>query len=570
MPYSIPDINGIAYGATQDGNADLFLIPLASSPYSFSAEQAMQSAREWLLGERRIQNATAFMGWVDGRFLPDMPSGWTGIVGRGEDLSILFRWNKKLTVVDALREVEQAEGGLPAWLCASLHTASTAIDRKLNPQLASSAVYFAASICSKYPAVSPPLSFMSRSDLETLVDGNSLVDLLASSVPEIRSGTDYSRFLHLVGSRVLDDRWYLPRRTESLKISQSGIADRISFFGACHLALEPEPKVALSYVPLKIILPSGNLLDAEKNLQQSSVHGTLETGFAWYDYSIQIALPATVVRAFFPGGKVNMSKFPDSVEIINSLSLENHPAALHLANSLIEDTEQKASYAPQGLYRVLLPQGLSITQKGVSALNIYFEMDRMWVQLLLPDACPTIFPWSAKDFRKDPSEYPNSFSLMMAALNRDFRCAAEDCFPVEAVSHSPMPIRDPSDSPSAPSVRSKGKSIRMLPVSHGGHRVWGYQVEREYLARRSHMVGAFTRRLSEEKHRRENALDLAVEFGIVLPSEHHTIVLPHQRGGKPGIIPDASNPPVIRSRGLAATIAYSNLLHDLEVGKSSG
>jgi hypothetical protein len=102
----------------------------------------------------------------------------------------------------------------------------------------------------------------------------------------------------------------------------------------------------------------------------------------------------------------------------------------------------------------------------------------------------------------------------------------------------------------------------MLPVSHGGHRVWGYKSERDYLLRRRTLVGAFRRRLPGEQHRRENALDLAAEFGIVLPDEHFTIVLPHARGGNPARIPDASNPPVVRSRGLAATLAFDNFIQE--------
>jgi len=561
MPYKPSDFNGLAFGDQQQGHAVICIIPLASSQPFQSSVEAFSAARSWLSGERKIEGTTAFMGWVDSKFVPGAPGGWTGIIGRGEDLSILFRWSKKLTVTDALKEIEQAENGLPPWLCSSLYTASIAIDRKLDPQLASSAVYYAYKSCSQYSS-SPSPSFLSRSDLERLVDSKSLVDLLSGSIPEIRSGTDYARFVHLLGSRILDDKWYLPRRVAIRDINQVDISEQIGSIGACRLSLETEPKLTLSSVSLRISIPSGNIVDMEKNIQSSPVHRMMVYAIAAYDLFIQMSPPASVLRAFFPSGKIDGSKLFDVSSIFIELHSENHPSALHLANSLIEETEQKASFAPQGMYRVLLPKELSLSKKGVSSLNIYFDADRLWVQLLRPYPCPTLIPWSVKEFRKNPSEYPNSFSLMMAAINRDFRVAAEDCFPVEAASHSPLPLREPIPSSLSSSVRSKGISIRMLPVSHDGHRVWGYQSERDYLLRRRHLVGAFRRRLPGEQHRRENALDLAAEFGIVLPDEHFTIVLPHARGGNPARVPDASNTPVVRSRGLAATLAFDNFIQE--------
>ena len=109
----------------------------------------------------------------------------------------------------------------------------------------------------------------------------------------------------------------------------------------------------------------------------------------------------------------------------------------------------------------------------------------------------------------------------------------------------------------------------MLPVAHHGHRVWGYQSERDYLSRRPHLVGAFRRHLPEEQHRREDALSLAADFGIVLPDEHYTIVQPHARGGRSVKKPTSENAPVVRARGLAVAFAYDKFLKGL-AGKDPG
>jgi hypothetical protein len=78
------------------------------------------------------------------------------------------------------------------------------------------------------------------------------------------------------------------------------------------------------------------------------------------------------------------------------------------------------------------------------------------------------------------------------------------------------------------------------------------------LDRRPHPVGAFRRRLPEDYTRREDALALAAEFGIILMDEHYTIIQPHARGGRSTPPPNSDNAPVVRSQGLAASFAYSN------------
>jgi hypothetical protein len=568
MPYKHPQKTGIAFGNPYQGEAELVFIPLALPEDFGSAEEALRTVRAWFLGEHKINGTTAFMGWGDVKYALESPPGWIGVIGRGRDLSVLFRWNKKKSAIDALREIEQAEGGLPAWLCAGLYTASLAVEHAVDPQSAASAVYFAASSCSVYPCISNP-AFLSRKELERLVDTEPLSQLVGSATPKIRSGVDYARVFNILGSRILDEQWYKPRRSAIDPAEDPIFFNRLSFFGASKLCLDKDPKILISQIPLRIRLSTGKMVDGQKNLQTSSAHGIMEAATVVYDYMIRSSPSASALRAFFPEGVLDATQFQKAIEVFEALYRQNHPSALHLANSLIDEADQLAAYAPQGMYRVVLSEEIPIFSLGVRALNVFFDADRMWVQLLFSDPCPTLIPWNARDFRKNPEEHPYSFSLMMAALWHDFRVSAEDSFPEEKNSTTPPPRAEPPAETSIPphAIR-KRESVRMLPVAHRGHRVWGYQVEREYLARRRHLVGAFRRRLPQEHHRREDALTLAAEFGIVLPDEHFTIVLPHARGGNPARVPNSIHPQAVRSRGLATSIAFANFIRELE-GTSS-
>ena len=407
MPYYPEDFNGLAFGSRQ-GKAVLFIMPLANINNRWPAEEALEAARAWLMGEKIAFGNIAFMGWINSKFIPNAPPNWVGVLGRGEDLSILFRWHKSLSVIDALREVEQAEGGLPPWLCASLQAASYAIDRKVDPLLAASAVYYSACACSRYPRAKN-IGFLSRKDLERLVDTAPISELLRVEIPALSSGMDYARFSMLFGNRILDQKWYGPRRPS---LSGNDLS-QLTPFAAGHLCLDPQSKIQVSYVPLRIRWSAGMKADEEKNLQFSSAHTTMGVAFGLYDYFVQSLPPPPVLRAFFPEGNVEVASFPKSVKLLDSLHSYDHPSAVHLASSLIEEADRKASYAPQGMYRVRLPAGIPLSDQGVSELNIFFEGFDLWIQFFLPDPCPGILRWNAKDFQKDPGELPNVLSLTL-------------------------------------------------------------------------------------------------------------------------------------------------------------
>lgn len=278
----------------------------------------------------------------------------------------------------------------------------------------------------------------------------------------------------------------------------------------------------------------------------------------FYDYFHQSHPPADVLRAFFPEGSIDTSSYAKAIVVFDAIkSTLDHPSAIYLAESLIEESNRDAAYSPQGMYRVILPHDLPLTISGVTDHRVYFYLNTLWVQLLFPDPCPLLLPWNPKEYKEE--HYPSSFNLTMAALWRDFHCSPTESFPDEKDDSVPP---SPSSNDILPlSQRSaKSESIRLLPVAHYSRHSWGYRSERTEIIRRRHLVGAYRRHLPYGWTRRPNVLDLASEYGIVLPDEKYTIVLPHARGGRPGDFVSPSNPPVVKSRGLAALFAFTNFM----------
>jgi hypothetical protein len=87
------------------------------------------------------------------------------------------------------------------------------------------------------------------------------------------------------------------------------------------------------------------------------------------------------------------------------------------------------------------------------------------------------------------SEYPNSFSLLMAALLCDFLVSAEANFSMVAVAGYPS---------SVPAEHQTAGNRSRKTVPRIGQRIWGYQQEREYLFSRPISTNAISGRPTGE------------------------------------------------------------------------
>jgi len=519
---------GLAYGRADGPQLDILPIPPTRPA------DPLRVLRDHL--------RTAPLTWLFGSDIPRAlrpQADWSGLMAADAAISLRLLYPPKLSVLDALRDIEDhefAQGALlPVEVITALLIADLGRRRQIDQNRLAVAAQAGAIVAAKWEHAAtdylPPA--LSNKQIETLA-------LIASEDQKhwpltLRlRGSDVARIV-LALSREL----WQPKR---MIVPPVATGDEIqamvsqSTLAAIDLFLRPAPTIEVAGVALKIDDPESILTCWAQTVEMLSCHITPE-----------------VVRALLPAGR-----FP--VRGLNAyrdlpLDAEQRDVLNGLWPSLVREAEAQAAYAPTGTFRLELPAELTtLRAAGVDSLTVCADGDGLWVRALGREE-GGVFRWDKLRGLQRlivPQNYAAWLNVVLAALWHDLRVTGDESVPLR----ESAPQRNAGERGAAlPDTLSKSPSTRMLPVLRlSGKRQWSTPVERAYVARQAHGVRGFRRRLHEGWSRSEEAAQIARDYGVVLP-DGYTFVRPHVRGVGEIAAETPTEVVTVRARGLASVIA---------------
>jgi hypothetical protein len=202
--------------------------------------------------------------------------------------------------------------------------------------------------------------------------------------------------------------------------------------------------------------------------------------------------------------------------------------AMRIAYALIEDAERNAVYSVSGAFVVELPNGYPLRAWNVAALRVWADQDGLWVAMVGNDGKTGIsFRWQPRQMIRQFCVAEQATGLLhatLAALWRDMQVAGEEALPQAGQPRSAGSASNPA--PQGPKRITLPRRRRSSVLS--GRRQWGNDQDREII-RAAHTVRGHLRHLASGWEASQGAERAASLHGLVLP-DGFTFVRPHTRG----------------------------------------
>lgn len=462
------------------------------------------------------------------------PGQWVGVQGAPQDryrkgVAVRFLHRPNQNPLDALRQIERHEGGLPPGVTAALLTAL------VNPQQPGPLTY---AICTDHSPTTADVT--PQKVLRGMVEPYIRAALGDHPYPSPKSAIDRYLLLSEVGHSL----WNEERARE--------YAARVAWdtFDPARLG---QPRLAL--LLLTEIYPF------LRNLTTVSVGGrTLRFNPAIRD-AFQWSLFLEMAYYRIGGATLDYlceGVFPDSSNVLEGrvgLPVVDEKLAIQLSRALLRQAQQEAHFVPLGGFRLTLPNEYPLRQWGIPVLRVWADPKGLWVR-----------PETGKEwvmFRWVPGEYDEALTRLivpdalrplmhvtLAALWRDLTIAGEM---VIRPRHRAIEAWPRQQRPS--NLTEADDSLRVVELPrrlylHGELHQWGDDVERAHIQRRAHGVRAHLREC--EGGASDYALENASQYGMVVP-DGYTFVKPHVRCGDGS---QEATDIIVRARGLASVMGF--------------
>jgi hypothetical protein len=533
---------------------------------NYTLEQAKEMIEDAF--QTRISPENPIFIFIDSRNDPDQPSNWQGVQlqsGAKNHLCIVSMQWRKMPAVDALRAINTVFPVSYA-MAAGILSASESIENNLDLQRSGYGILnliHAPESIGFLPNSALDAPQYTRKELEGIVENYTI----ASVKPFINFRTtlnpiDYARALRLLSCQLMQPNWVASHADLFHDLNITGLF--ISILMLCDLSLQNNP--ALSWGGEKWPL----LIEPSESNESYSSH--LYFCVKLYFALLLTNLPVEVLRGwcgpgYIPLPKIPMADFQEKLFEVDDVFhvICDDPRAKPLLASIIKEAHMKAAYSPYGCFRARLPKGgVPLQLPDHNVLLLFVDGPTIWYTASSSEI-PLYPSFGRVTFDKADEDYSGATELTNAivtigAIWHDMKISAEKAFPQSSEQDGILLLmggprkrhKQQIDKNIELSMANNKSQYRSLPrFVASGMRMWGSQRERDFLVRRHH-VTAFRRHLPAGWKRSENALDRAVELGIILP-EGYTVVRGHERG-KGGRGPHQPAP-MIRCRGLAALMA---------------
>lgn len=302
--------------------------------------------------------------------------------------------------------------------------------------------------------------------------------------------------------------------------------------------------------------------------ERLQLRGDHELAYSWGTVLTFVAL-GPIPTASLIGQLVPDRLLPIPLEWWSSVETDADPVVLQgLALSLVRDAQTFAAFAPEGVFDVLLPEGLGLRAFGLQGLRLVVTKTDMWYRPLAPEPIGQIGHWTPEfgevgrgastddiAWNRRWQGFRAWMDVVCAAVWHDLHVAGEASFRASAKRPHQRGRRESLPPTPQPAPQADVVVLNLpRPLRLAGRREWGSPQERESIQKRLHGVAGHLRRLPGNWQRSPDAEEMARDYGVVLP-QGYTFVRPFVRGSdgdKSGLSPRV----VIRSRGLASLLSF--------------
>ena len=254
--------------------------------------------------------------------------------------------------------------------------------------------------------------------------------------------------------------------------------------------------------------------------------------------------PAEAVRALYPDGRFRQVAVLRAFEMLSAQESERWRSLVH---PLLQDAQEHQVYVPYGGFHLVLPE--EVRRFGAQEARLFAEPDGLWMRVFFENNQEWPVRWrpgAEAEHGMEPSPAFDAWlSAVLAGLWRDLVVAGEEAVPERGKRAVATPASARPSGPRKPSARAL-PTLRRISLS--GRREWGTAEERAAIERRAAAVRGHLRRLHSGWKASAEALQIAGEFGVVVPVGA-TFVRPHVRGGR---LEEAGGAVEIRAKGLAS------------------
>ena len=524
--------NGWYFGELGGPNIDLLpLDPRRPLDVSAAYQEATNRIALW---QRRAKSPEIFAS---------LPSSWKGVVAVWPTFSLRFIYPPNVRALDALAEIEEYEAPLLSdqrrYELAGFITGIAAACRALDAGGNEHAVADACSTLMKWQSALP------REEMHWLrpplpprsTKGDpwesAARQLLGRGAPSTRATTAVAGLF-----RLAEELW-----------TEAGLE---GLEQAKREARSQEGGAGLSEQLAWVLASLHEMLYLREGI---SVAGVRLTGAGyggegwpiggWAAWRVLRRAPAEAVRALYPDGHLHELAALKALEAGGEA--EETERWRSLVHPLLEDAKERQAYVPYGGFHLTLPE--EVRRFGAQEARLFAEPDGLWMRVFFENNQEWPVRWrpgAEAEHGMEPSPAFDAWlSAVLAGLWRDLVVAGEEAVPERGKRAVATPASARPSGPRKPSARAL-PTLRRISLS--GRREWGTAEERAAIERRAAAVRGHLRRLHSGWKASAEALQIAGEFGVVVPVGA-TFVRPHVRGGR---LEEAGGAVEIRAKGLAS------------------